>query len=154
MSWLVKKVPIEMESYIFLGGTIILLALFAQRYIFGQRYQNKNVLSNHLTKISENQTAKGEDIPNVWYFNAPLLEYLKRNCPIFRWIFHFEIPIVFLIINGNFGGGGKRDKKLCGKISQEFFLSSRNLSSKNYLFCMSVFSKPVCRNTEIAEFGP
>ena len=37
-SLLIKKVPMEIESYISLGGTIILLALFAQKYIFGQRY--------------------------------------------------------------------------------------------------------------------
>ena len=36
MSYLAKQVPMEIESNISLGGTIILLALFAQRYIFGQ----------------------------------------------------------------------------------------------------------------------
>ena len=37
-SYLVKKFPMENESNISLGGIIILLALFAQKYIFGQRY--------------------------------------------------------------------------------------------------------------------
>ena len=33
-----QKVPMEMESYNSLDGTIILLALFVQKYVFGVRY--------------------------------------------------------------------------------------------------------------------
>ena len=36
-----QKVLMEKESNIFLGGTIILLILFAQNLIFEQRYEEK-----------------------------------------------------------------------------------------------------------------
>ena len=48
MSYLVKKVPMEKESNISLGGTIILLALFAQNLIVEQRYST--VRNGHKTK--------------------------------------------------------------------------------------------------------
>ena len=35
---IVKKVPMEKDSYISLGRTIILLAFFARKWIFGPRY--------------------------------------------------------------------------------------------------------------------
>ena len=44
--YLVKKVSMEKEGKISLGGTIILLALFAQRYIFGQKYTERLKLTS------------------------------------------------------------------------------------------------------------
>ena len=54
-SELVKKVPMETESYIYLGGTIILLALFAQRYIFGQRYTQRKYTPLYKIGTKQNQ---------------------------------------------------------------------------------------------------
>ena len=46
-SYLLKKVPVEKESYISLGGTIILLTLFAQGYsIVRKRHKINSKYSN------------------------------------------------------------------------------------------------------------
>ena len=41
----------EMESNISLGGTIILLALFAQKYIFGPRFRNKVLVNMFFPRL-------------------------------------------------------------------------------------------------------
>ena len=51
----------ENESNISLGGTIILLALFAQKYIFGQRYRRKH----HIEYVCETRRIKELELDNA-----------------------------------------------------------------------------------------
>ena len=48
----------ENESYISLGGTIILLALFVQKYIFGQRYRREH----HIEYVCVCETRRNKEL--------------------------------------------------------------------------------------------
>ena len=86
----------EKESNISLGGTIILLALFAQSYIFGQKYIliRSSDLVSHLVKalkykktllykkgIKQNQNDKRSD---VWMYKSYIGMIIHRSGAEFR----------------------------------------------------------------------
>ena len=75
-----------MESYISLGGTKILLALFAQRYIFGQKYKNQRKYTPLYEKdIKLKQNKPMETTNKVPKMLIPLIiRFFPLPLPVFR----------------------------------------------------------------------
>ena len=85
ISQLGKKVPMETETYNSLGGTIIFLALFGQRYIFGLSYMNKRKHTPlHKRDTKQNQNRPMEITPALTDF---LYLYSQTNVMIVMLIF-------------------------------------------------------------------
>ena len=83
----IEFLTMEMESYISLGWTIILLALFAQRYILSQSFDPFSHQKNSIYK----KDLKNQDKPFIW--TKRLLEnhyWVKKNSENCKPSFHFS----------------------------------------------------------------
>ena len=83
-SQIVKKVPMETESYTSLGVTIILLALFAQRY--QRKYTPKTKKTKNKTRISQ------------WILLLKMADQSTPTTPISKFFSYQNFPFLFFLL--------------------------------------------------------